>query len=61
MGYPTSYPFHKNKTVVKKDNTPFTKTSPSYPHKNNAANSIKIAFTNSELLKIIHTLFTSAH
>ena len=28
--------------------TPFTKTSPNYPHKNNADNSIKIAFTNSE-------------
>ena len=41
--------------------TPFTKTSPNYPHKNNADNSIKIAFTNSELPKIIHTLFTSAH
>ena len=42
-------------------NTPFTKTSPNYPHKNNADNSIKIAFTNSELPKIIRTLFTSAH
>ena len=42
-------------------NTPFTKTSPNYPHKNNADNSIKIAFTNSELPKIICTLFTSAH
>ena len=31
--------------------TPFTKTSPNYPHKNNADNSIKIAFTNSELPK----------
>ena len=40
---------------------PFTKTSPNYPHKNNADNSIKIAFTNSELPKIIRTLFTSAH
>ena len=35
--------------------TPFTKASPNYPHKYNADNSIKIAFTNSELLKIIHT------
>ena len=33
--------------------TPFTKTSPNYPHKNNADNSIKIAFTNSEVPKII--------
>ena len=41
--------------------TPFTKTSPNYPHKNNADNSITIAFTNSELPKIIRTLFTSAH
>ena len=40
--------------------TPFTKTSPNYPLKNNADNSIKIAFTNSELPKIIRTLFTSA-
>ena len=29
--------------------TPFTKTSPNYPHKNNADNSIKIAFTNSDM------------
>ena len=42
-------------------NTPFTKASPNYPHTNNADNSIKIAFTNSELPKIICTLFTSAH
>ena len=42
-------------------NTPFTKTSPNYPHKNNVDNSIKIVFTNSELPKIIRTLFTSAH
>ena len=41
--------------------TPFTKTSLKYPHKNNADNSIKIAFTNSELPKVIRTLFTSAH
>ena len=42
-------------------NNPFTKTSPNYPHKNNADNSIKIAFTNSERPKIIRTLFTNAH
>ena len=40
---------------------PFHKNIPHYPHKNNADNSIKIAFTNSELPKIIRTLFTSAH
>ena len=38
-------------------NTPFTNTSPNYPR----IISIKIAFTNSELPKIIRTLFTSAH
>ena len=37
--------------------TPFTKASPNYPHKNNADNSIQITFTNSELPKIIRTLF----
>ena len=42
-------------------NTPFTKTSPNYLHKNNVDNSMKIAFTNSELPKIIRTLFTSDH
>ena len=40
---------------------PFTKTFPNYPHKNNADNSIKIAFTNSGLPKIIRTLFTNGH
>ena len=40
---------------------PFTKTSPNYPHKNNADNSIKIAFTKSKFPKIIYTLFTSGH
>ena len=33
--------------------------TPNYPHKNNADNSIKKK--NSELPKIIRTLFTSAH
>ena len=42
------YPFHKNIPQL-------------YLHKNNADNSIKIAFTNSELPKIICTLFTSGH
>ena len=46
---------------LKETDTPFTKTSPNYPHKNNADNSIKIAFTNSELPKIIRALFTSGH
>ena len=41
--------------------TPFTKASPNCPHTNNVDNSIKIAFTNSEHRKIIHTFFTSAH
>ena len=35
--------------------------TPNYPHKNNADNSIKIAFTNSKLPKIIRTLVTSGH
>ena len=47
---------------VRVSNTPFTKTSPNYLHiKNNADNSIKITITNSELPKMIRTLFTSAH
>ena len=38
-------------------NTPFTKASPNYLHKNYADNSIKIVFTNSEHPKIIRTFF----
>ena len=46
-----------NATSQNTPNTPFTEASPNYPHKNNADNSIKIVFTNSELPKIIHTFF----
>ena len=38
-------------------NTPFTKASPNYPHKNYADNSIKLALTISEHPKIIHFFY----
>ena len=37
--------------------TPFTKASPNYPHKNYVDNSVKIAFTNSGHSKIIHFFY----